>query len=634
MSDAQQLRRRAGVGLIAVLALVLAILGGGTPVATAELNLDSLTDKASEIADFIGDIILGDDDSGSSSDESSNVEEPDSHSITDKAKDVAEGVKSFIENIGAAPGNVADVVGDAVSSGAGWLTDKALSMVPNIDGLEDLGVVGSLVEMATMPLSEVVKTLIAEIGEFVASMMGSAAAWVLTTVIKFVFWVSSPDLGSDFVYEWAGRLFGIAIPITLLLAMWQLISGSIKGSPGRAARQALFGATTATVGTMIFIPIVAALVRAVDAIVAALMDDVLEDTDKLSQVIADIFAAETMKSAASSLTATTAAPSVMIGTAVLGIILFIFSICVVVGGIILLIVLAIRTLSVYVVTAMMPVALSGLTARISRSWARQAFGWLLALIVSKLAIVIVLGLGVTIILHSSEQARDGAEVLAYVGDLTVGGAMVLVAVMAPAVCFKFFDFLGEEAVAYAQRSLESGVRSGAKRVGATVKTVAAVAAAAAGGAVGGAGASASSSSGATNAGAGGSTGAAGQHGGLASRTAGHSQTSPRSQVQPMTVGNKLEGASTPGAKPAKAASAGEGAASQTIRSTDSSQRSSAPGAGRRAGEQPKDDRRQNSRDERKSRRRRRPTRFGSRSELGGFGAGGLQEDDLPGWEVQ
>ena len=110
MSDAQQLRRRAGVGLIAILALVLAILGGGTPVATAELNLDSLTDKASEIADFIGDIILGDDDSGSSSDESSNVEEPDSHSITDKAKDVAEGVKSFIENIGAAPGNVADVV--------------------------------------------------------------------------------------------------------------------------------------------------------------------------------------------------------------------------------------------------------------------------------------------------------------------------------------------------------------------------------------------------------------------------------------------------------------------------------------------------------------------------------------------
>ena len=372
--------------------------------------------------------------------------------------------------------NFATTVASATATTWNAFSDKALDLAAL--GLETIeSVVSTLGDLVTLSPLEAVQRIIIAIGEFVISMLGSASAWLLTAVIQFAFWMSAPDLKADFIYEWASRTFAIAVPLTLLLAMWQLISASLRGRPGAGARQALAGTTVAVVGTMIAIPIIASVGAIMDWLCMALADGVLTDTESIGQIVADMWSVATLKTVATGFTTASAMASII----VLSLVFLIFTICVLIGGVGLMIILLLRTLMLYVAEVMLPIAMSGLAARTSRSWPRQVLGWMLALIVSKLGVVIVLGLGVSILKNRTGdlEAEGVAMLFNYLGDLGVGAAMVLVAVMAPWMCFKFFDFLGEEAVAGAQRSLQAAVSAGASKVGAVTTTIAAVVAGAA-----------------------------------------------------------------------------------------------------------------------------------------------------------
>ena len=127
--------------------------------------------------------------------------------------------------------NFATTVASATATVWNAFSDKALDLAAL--GLETIeSVVSTLGDLVTLSPLEAVQRIIIAIGEFVISMLGSASAWLLTAVIQFAFWMSAPDLKADFIYEWASRTFAIAVPLTLLLAMWQLISASLRGRPG------------------------------------------------------------------------------------------------------------------------------------------------------------------------------------------------------------------------------------------------------------------------------------------------------------------------------------------------------------------------------------------------------------------
>ena len=120
----------------------------------------------------------------------------------------------------------------------------------------------------------------------------------------------------------------------------------------------------------------------------------------------------------------------------------------IVGGIAVFAALLIRTLLLYAVVVTGPIAFLGLVWSPARPWFRRWVTAVIALIFTKLGVVVVFGLGVAAL---SNLTFDGG-VSEAIGRLLTGTLLMLIAAIVPVVAFKFFDFLGEESV----QSLHAG----------------------------------------------------------------------------------------------------------------------------------------------------------------------------------
>lgn len=301
---------------------------------------------------------------------------------------------------------------------------------------------------------------------WIGDMLGRAAAWVLTSVLAIVLGMGSPNLGADYIYRWTARTFAVAIPITIVLAFWQLAKSAIQARGLSGVRRAAGGAVVATAASMVTLPILVSLTTGVDELRGAMVSWLGLDVEALSKQITDIFSSDTFLALAgvSPGAAAGAAAAMMIGFAVFCLLVLFFAI-------LLLFVMVLRNLFLQASAVVTPVAYSGLAADETRSWPRTVLGWLMALLVAPFGIVIVLGIG---FLGLSEIDKTDS-ITGALSQIATCGAAVLGGLACPGVFFKLFSFLGEDAVASMVSQMRGAVVAGAHTVGSTVKSVASAA---------------------------------------------------------------------------------------------------------------------------------------------------------------
>lgn len=458
-----------------------------------------------------------------------------------------------------------------VASNAGsWLKDKGSSIASTAK--EKIKSAASVVKDAVKAPVEAanaaakgwVQERLEEVATWVSQQLGKASGWLLATVLSLAFTLTSPDLDAQFMFTWAGRVFALAVPITFTVALGQVLRDALRGRGLTGVKWAVKGALVSAFASMVTLPILAVASRGIDAVRDVFIGWVQADTDKLAQRITDVWSSETWQSFADDNPA--AASAVSAGSVSWMLLVFcFFCFFVMLGGLGLVLVMLFREQLLAGSAVMTPVAYSGLASRPTMGWPRTILAWILALLVSPVAIIVILGLGISILLDA-DAPGDMTQLLQQMGLCIT---MLLSAMSMPLASFKLFSFLGESAAASMTDETGDSVESGAETVGSTVATVA-TAALAAGAAVGTGGASAGASGGAASAsatggaeagaasageGAAGSTGSASGATSTGSQSAGRgagaagggSGASGSSGSQPSSGGSPTTGPSTGGA---------------------------------------------------------------------------------------
>jgi hypothetical protein len=293
----------------------------------------------------------------------------------------------------------------------------------------------------------------------IAQAVTGFAGQVLESLWELIQTVTTPQTDADFLYRWAGLLFGISLPLTVAFMCFQVIGSVLRarGVTASGVAQAVLGAATAIFGTAMSLPVVHYLTRMVDGAADAMTAVTLGDVDRLGE---DFSAAVGGNGVSLSELFTPLGRKEVVGETVAGVLggligMIVLGFLMAMGAIAVFAALLIRTQLLYVVIVTGPIAFLGLVWSPTRVWCRRWATALTALIFTKLGVVVVFGLGISAM---NDLDFDGG-LLEALGRLLTGMVLVLIASLVPIVAFKFFGFLGEQTV----EALHSGAQSSIHR---------------------------------------------------------------------------------------------------------------------------------------------------------------------------
>jgi hypothetical protein len=299
----------------------------------------------------------------------------------------------------------------------------------------------------------------------IAEGIASFAAMILEGLWGLIQRVTNPQTDADFLYQWAGMLFGIALPITVAFMCFQVIQAVLRarGFTRSGVFSAVTGAALAIFGTAASLPIVHYLTVAVDGAAEAMTGVIVGDIDTLGESFANAVGGPGVPVEGLFLPfyqsqvvaeGTVGVLGGLIGTIILGFLM-------IMGGIAVFAALLIRTLLLYAVVVTGPIAFLGLVWSPVRPWFRRWVTAVVALIFTKLGVVLVFGLGIAAM---NNLDFDGG-ILEALGRLLAGTVLMLISAFVPIVAFKFFGFLGEQAVESLHAGASAGVHRGREVVG-------------------------------------------------------------------------------------------------------------------------------------------------------------------------
>jgi hypothetical protein len=287
----------------------------------------------------------------------------------------------------------------------------------------------------------------------------SFAAMVLELLWGLIQTVTHPQTDAAFLYQWAGMLFGIALPITVAFMCFQVIGSLLRarGFTRAGVMSAVTGAAVAILGTSVSLPIVHYLTRMVDGAADAMTGVIVGDIDTMGDAFSDAIGGDGV-SVWEALIPGSQGQQQLVGESVVGVLggligMIVLGFLMIVGGIAVFAALLIRTLLLYAVVVTGPIAFLGLVWSPARPWFRRWVTAVIALIFTKLGVVVVFGLGVAAL---NNLSFDGG-VSEAIGRLLTGTLLMLIAAVVPVVAFKFFDFLGEESVQSLHASSQAAI---------------------------------------------------------------------------------------------------------------------------------------------------------------------------------
>ena len=264
-------------------------------------------------------------------------------------------------------------------------------------------------------------TLISAPFDWLASAIGAAASWLFQGVWALFDSTTLVDItGAGYVGVY-NVIFGIAIFLMLIFFCLQLITGLIRRDPTALSRAAL-GLAKSVLGSFLVITLTATLLEVVDQLSIGIIQATGTTLEEMGGKIGVLVAGLT----AINLTAPGAG-------AIITIFLSFLAIC---AAAIVWFSLLIRKALILVAVVMAPIALSGASWDATKGWFGKWASFVLALIFSKLVIVVVF-------LVAINQVNAPIDMdLSSIADPIAGIVLMFIAAFAPYMVYKFISFVG------------------------------------------------------------------------------------------------------------------------------------------------------------------------------------------------
>ncbi|MDS2171829.1 conjugal transfer protein TrbL [Nesterenkonia sp. CL21] len=264
-------------------------------------------------------------------------------------------------------------------------------------------------------------SLIAAPFDWLASSMAGAAAWLMETMWQVFDTTTLVDLNQDGFVSVYNIVFGIALFIVAIFFFLQLITGMIQRDPGALSRAAL-GAGKSILGSFVVITLTTVLLEIVDQLCIGLIQAAGETTESMGNQLL------LLAGALSGLNIT--APGV-------GAIISIFLAGLMIAAIgIVWFSLLIRKALILVTVVLAPLALSGASWDVTKGWIGKWATFLIALIVSKLVLVVVFLVAIT------QVATPVDAGLTAVTEPIAGIVLLGIAAFAPYMVYRLISFVG------------------------------------------------------------------------------------------------------------------------------------------------------------------------------------------------
>ena len=257
--------------------------------------------------------------------------------------------------------------------------------------------------------------------DWLAATMGQAAGWLIEAMWTVFDRTTLVDVQSSGYIDVYNLLFGIGVFIVLLFFCSQLVLGLIRREPAALSRAAL-GAAKAVLGSFVVVTLTATALEIVDQLCVGIVQAAGETTATMGDKIALLTAGLT--------TINIAAPGV---GAIITIFLAGLMICAVA---IVWFSLLIRKALLLVAIVLAPIAFAGAAWDVTRGWIGKWAAFVVALIISKLVLVVVFLIAITQV--STPIEAD----LASVTEPISGIVLLFIAAFAPYMVYRFISFLG------------------------------------------------------------------------------------------------------------------------------------------------------------------------------------------------
>jgi len=284
-------------------------------------------------------------------------------------------------------------------------------------GVCDIPVISTVCDVA----GEAAATLISAPFDWLASAMGAAAGWLFEAVWTVFDTTTMVDVtGGEYVGVY-NLIFGIAVFVMLLFFCLQLITGMIRREPAALSRAAL-GLAKSVLGSFVVITLTALLLEIVDQLSVGIIQAGGETTATMGDKIALLVAGLT---------------ALNVGAPGVGAILTIFlAALTIAAAAIVWLSLLIRKALLLVAVVLAPFAFSGASWDATRGWISKWAMFVIALILSKLVLVIILLVAVTQV-----SAPIDAD-LSNIADPLAGVVLMALAGFAPYMTYRFLSFIG------------------------------------------------------------------------------------------------------------------------------------------------------------------------------------------------
>ena len=284
-------------------------------------------------------------------------------------------------------------------------------------GVCDVPVISSVCDA----VGEGAASLVAAPFDWLAQAMGAAAGWLFEAVWAVFDTTTLVDVTSDEYVAVYNILFGIAIFVMLIFFCLQLITGLIRRDPTALSRAAL-GLAKSVIGSFVVITLTALLLEIVDQLCIGIIQAAGETTESMGDKIALL--------AAGLVGINIAAPGV--GAIIT---IFLAGLAIAAAAIVWLSLL-VRKALLLVAIVFAPLAFSGASWDASRGWISKWAMFVIALICSKLVLVVMFLVAITQV----SAPIDGD--LASVADPIAGIVLMAMAAFAPYLTYKFIAFVG------------------------------------------------------------------------------------------------------------------------------------------------------------------------------------------------
>lgn len=284
-------------------------------------------------------------------------------------------------------------------------------------GVCDVPVISTVCHTA----GEAAGTLVSAPFDWLAQGVGAATEWMFTGVWQLFDSTTLVDVTGPSYVQVYDVLFGVAVFLMLLFFCLQLITGMVRRDPGALLRAAL-GLAKSVLGSFLIITLTGLALQITDelcvGIIQATGTTLAEMGGKIAALAAGIGAISLAAPGAGAV-----------------IIIFLGSLAIT-GAAMVWFSLLIRKALLLVAIVLAPVALSGQPWDAARGWFTRWASFVLALIVSKLIVVVVF-------LVAINQMNAPLDLgLSSIANPVAGIVLMFVAAFAPYMAYKFISFIG------------------------------------------------------------------------------------------------------------------------------------------------------------------------------------------------